>query len=46
MQLIGVSIVLERSIGVFGQQRYVEFEVRNLVKEVFRTAIVCPSVEQ
>lgn len=46
IQMTGVSLGLECSNGVFGQQGHVELEVRNLVKELFRTAIVCQSMEQ
>lgn len=42
----GISEVVERNIGVFGQQGDVELEVCNLVEEIFRTGIICESLEQ
>lgn len=42
----GISEVVERNIRVFGQQGDVELEVCNLVEEIFRTGIICESLEQ
>ena len=37
----GVSVVVDKHIGVVGQQRDVESKVTDMVEEVFRTRDLC-----
>jgi len=42
---VGVSKILDCNIGVFGQPRYVEFEVSNMGKAISWAAVLPKGVE-
>lgn len=42
--LAGVPKLLDSNIGVFGQSRNVEYEVGDMGKTIFRTAVLSKSV--
>lgn len=43
---VGVSVIVDKHIGVVGQQRDVEYKVTDMVEKIFRTRALCSCLER